>query len=108
MLTPEIAAATLEVDPERGLEEGEAIARLARFGENRLIEATPRPVWLKFIDQFRNLLMIVLLFAAALAGAISNIKDAVVILVVVAFNAALGLYQEYRAEQTLAALIAAA
>jgi P-type Ca2+ transporter type 2C len=43
-LPPEIAAATLEVDPGRGLEEGEAVARLARFGENRLIEATPRPV----------------------------------------------------------------
>ena len=104
MLPPGIAAATLEVDPGRGLEEGEAVARLARFGANRLIEATPRPVWLKFLDQFRNLLVIVLLFAAALAWAISNIKDAVVILVVVLFNASLGFYQEYRAEQTLAAL----
>ncbi len=103
-LPPEIAAATLEVDPGRGLEEGEAAARLARFGENRLIEATPRPVWLKFLDQFRNLLVIVLLFAAALAWAVSDIKDAVVILVVVFFNASLGFYQEYRAEQTLAAL----
>ena len=103
-LSPEIAAATLEVDPGCGLEEGEAAARLARFGENRLIEATPRPVWLKFLDQFRNLLVIVLLFAATLAWAVSDIKDAVVILVVVFFNASLGFYQEYRAEQTLAAL----
>lgn len=103
-LSPEIAAATLEVDPGRGLEEGEAAARLARFGENRLIEATPRSAWLKFIDQFRNLLVIVLLFAAALAWAIGDLKDAVVILIVVLFNASLGFYQEHRAEQTLAAL----
>ncbi len=103
-LSPEIAAATLGVDPGRGLEEGEAAARLARLGENRLIEAAPRPVWLKFLDQFRNLLVIVLLFAAALAWAISDIKDAIVILVVVLFNASLGFYQEHRAEQTLAAL----
>ncbi len=103
-LSPQIAAATLSVDPELGLEEGEATARLARFGENRLIEATPRPVWLKFLDQFRNLLVIVLLFAAALSWAISDIKDAAVILVVVLFNAGLGFYQEHRAEQTLAAL----
>ena len=103
-LPPELAAATLAVDPGRGLEEGEAAARLARFGANRLIEATPRPVWLKFLDQFRNLLVIVLLFAAALSWAISDIKDAVVILVVVLFNASLGFYQERRAEQTLAAL----
>jgi Ca2+-transporting ATPase len=103
-LPPEIAAATLGVDPGRGLEEGEAAARLARFGENRLIEAPPRPVWLKFLDQFRNLLVIVLLFAAALSWAIGDLKDAVVILVVVLFNASLGFYQEHRAEQTLAAL----
>ncbi|MFZ2540204.1 MAG: cation-translocating P-type ATPase [Gallionella sp.] len=103
-LSPENAAATLGVDPGRGLEEGEAAARLARLGENRLIEATPRPVWLKFLDQFRNFLVIVLLFAAALAWAIGDIKDAVVILVVVLFNASLGFYQERRAEQTLAAL----
>jgi Ca2+-transporting ATPase len=103
-LPPELAAATLAVDPGRGLEQGEAAARLARFGANRLIEATPRPVWLKFLDQFRNLLVIVLLFAAALSWAISDIKDAVVILVVVLFNASLGFYQEHRAEQTLAAL----
>ncbi|MCX7194312.1 MAG: HAD-IC family P-type ATPase [Proteobacteria bacterium] len=104
MLPPEIAAATLEVDPGRGLEEGEAVARLARFGKNRLIEATPRPVWLKFLDQFRNLLVIVLLFAATLAWVVGDLKDAVVILVVVLFNASLGFYQELRAEQTLTAL----
>ena len=48
--------------------------------------------------------MIVLAGAAVLAGAIGDIKDAVVILIVVAFNACLGFYQEYRAEATLAAL----
>ena len=103
-LSPQIAADTLSVDLKLGLEEGEATDRLARLGENRLIEATPRPVWLKFLDQFRNLLVIVLLFAAALSWAISDIKDAAVILVVVLFNAGLGFYQEHRAEQTLAAL----
>jgi Ca2+-transporting ATPase len=103
-LSPQIAADTLSVDLKLGLEEGEATDRLARLGDNRLIEATPRPVWLKFLDQFRNLLVIVLLFAAALSWAISDIKDAAVILVVVLFNAGLGFYQEHRAEQTLAAL----
>ena len=103
-LTPEIATAALNVDATRGLSTPEADVRLARYGENRLIEATPRPVWLKFFDQFKNFLVIVLLFAAALAWTIGDLKDAVVILIVVLFNASLGFYQEHRAEQTLAAL----
>lgn len=103
-LSVEIAAATMGVDPVRGLEEVEVATRLASFGENRLIEATPRPVWLKFLDQFRNLLVVVLLFAAVLSCAIGDIKGALVILIVVLSNAILGFYQEHRAEKTLAAL----
>jgi Ca2+-transporting ATPase len=81
-----------------------AAARLARFGENRLAEKPPRSKWLAFLDQFRSLLILVLIGAALLAGAIGDIKDAVVILVVVLFNALLGFWQEHRAEATLAAL----
>ena len=98
------AGEALEVDPARGLAEEEASRRLARHGENRLAEAQPRALWLKFLDQFKNLLVIVLLFAAVLAWAVGELKDSLVIIVVVVFNAALGFYQEHRAEQTLAAL----
>jgi len=94
----------LTVVPAQGLSESEVAERLARVGENRLLEAAPRPLWLKFVDQFKNFLVIVLLFAAGLAWAIGDLKDAVVILIVVVFNAGLGFYQEHRAEQTLAAL----
>ncbi|MDP1929771.1 MAG: cation-translocating P-type ATPase, partial [Thiobacillus sp.] len=73
-------------------------------GPNKLAEKKPRSAWLKFLDQFKNVLVIVLLGAAVLAGAIGDLKDAVVILIVVVFNAALGFYQEHRAEATLAAL----
>ena len=97
-------ALELGVTPAHGLAETEAESRLAQHGENRLLEAKPRPQWLKFLDQFKNFLVIVLLFAAALAWAIGNPKDAAVILIVVLFNAALGFYQEHRAEKTLAAL----
>ncbi|HRH82219.1 MAG TPA: cation-translocating P-type ATPase [Thiobacillaceae bacterium] len=100
----EAACAVLGVDPARGLAPDEANPRLARHGENRLVEATSRPAWLKFLDQFRNFLVIVLLFAAVLAWSVGDLKDAVVILLVVVFNATLGFYQEHRAEQTLAAL----
>ncbi len=103
-LTPQQAAERLGCDPTRGLASTEAEARLARHGENRLAEAAPRPLWLKFLDQFRNFLVIVLLLAAVLAWSIGELKDAIVILCVVVLNAALGLYQEHRAERTLSAL----
>ena len=103
-LTAENAAQALAVETARGLSGAEAEVRLQRFGENRLAEVKPRPAWLKFLDQFRNFLVIVLLFAAVLAWAIGELKDAVVILLVVLFNAGLGFYQEHRAERTLAAL----
>lgn len=103
-LSPAAAAAALQTDIAQGLSSQEADKRLLTHGENRLAEARKRPAWLKFLDQFRNLLVIVLLFAAALAWLIGDIKDAVVILCVVVLNASLGFYQEYRAERTLAAL----
>jgi len=103
-LTGEAAATVLAVNMARGLSDAEAASRLSHYGENRLAEAKPRPVWLKFLDQFRNILVIVLLFAAILAWAIGDLKDTAVILVVVLLNASLGFYQEHRAERTLSAL----
>ncbi|MCR4297601.1 MAG: HAD-IC family P-type ATPase, partial [Gallionella sp.] len=98
-------AVLLRLDATRqGLTDAEAQQRLERFGPNRLREKPKRPAWLKFFDQFKNLLVIVLIGAAVLAGAIGDIKDAVVILIVVVFNACLGFYQEHRAEATLSAL----
>ena len=101
----EAAAALVHLQSSpQGLTAADARQRLDRLGPNKLREKPPRAAWLKFIDQFRNLLVLVLLGAAALAGAIGDIKDAVVILVVVVLNAGLGFYQEHRAEATLAAL----
>ncbi len=91
-------------DASRGLGTQAVAERLDKYGENRLLEAQPRPLWLKYLDQFKDFLVIVLLFAAVLAWAIGDLKDAIVILLVVLFNATLGFYQEHRAEKTLAAL----
>ena len=100
-----VDAVLLRLDASRhGLTDAEARLRLECFGPNRLKEKPPRPALLKLLDQFKDLLVIVLIGAAALAGAIGDIKDAVVILIVVMFNACLGFYQEHRADATLAAL----
>ncbi|MES2889156.1 MAG: HAD-IC family P-type ATPase [Pseudomonadota bacterium] len=95
--------ADLQSSPQ-GLATAEAQLRLQRFGPNQLPEKPPRPVWLKFVGHFKNLLVLVLIGAAALAAFIGDTKDAAVILVVVVINACLGFYQEHRAEATLAAL----
>ena len=97
-------ARLLESDPAQGLSVEDARARLARVGENRLAEGSRRSAWQAFLDQFKSLLILMLIGAAILAGAIGDLTDAAVILVVVLFNALLGFWQEHRAEQTLAAL----
>lgn len=98
------AANRLNTVPEQGLAQAVTVERLARVGKNQLAAKPPRSRWLLFLDQFRNLLVFVLIGAALLAGAIGDLKDAVVILAVVVLNAALGFIQENRAESTLAAL----
>jgi Ca2+-transporting ATPase len=83
----------------------DAVARgLAQHGANRLAEKIPRPAWLKFLDQFKSLLVLILIGAVVLAGAIGDLKDAIVIGIVVLLNAILGFFQEHRAEAALAAL----
>ena len=94
----------LNSNPQTGLGTDEVAAGLARHGANRLAEKAPRPAWLKFLDQFKSLLVLILIGAALLAGAIGDLKDAIVIGIVVLLNATLGFFQEHRAEAALAAL----
>ncbi|MBD3618123.1 MAG: HAD-IC family P-type ATPase [Chromatiales bacterium] len=103
-LTVEEAARAVDTDAATGLGTAEVAQRRARVGANRLTETPPRPAWLRLLDQFRSVLIVVLLLAAVLAWTIGDLKDAIVILVVVLLNALLGFYQEHRAERTLAAL----
>ena len=98
------AATRLGVDPAFGLSTAEAAVRRAHFGPNRLQEAPPRSRWLLLADQFKGVLILVLIAAALLAAVIGDLIDAFVILTVVMVNAFLGFTQEHRAEQSLAAL----
>ncbi len=94
----------LRVDPGAGLTAAEATERAAVHGPNRMAEAARRPEWLKFLDQFRNWLIGILLMAAVVAAAIGEVEDALVITVVLQINAVLGYLQERRAERSLEAL----
>ena len=94
------AAQALNTHADEGLLTSDVNHRLATYGENKLVETASRPLWLKFVDQFKNFLVIVLLFAAGLAGAIGDLKDAALIFIVVFINAGLGFWQEYRVSPT--------
>ena len=103
-LPAEEVAAGLGVDPARGLSGADARERLRDHGPNKLAEAPPRSRWSIFVDQFRNFLIVILMGAAVLAGLVGDLKDMIVIGVVLTINALLGFLQEVRAENSLAAL----
>src|SRR5690606_22574272 len=97
-------AARLEVDPRSGLTPGEAGERLARHGHNELADAARRPAWKRFLDQFRDTMVYILLVAAVVSAAVGDLKDPIVIGVVLLLNAIMGFVQENRADDALAAL----
>ncbi len=101
-------AATIDLDvttdPAQGLDPDEAARRLATVGPNRLAEPPVRPAWKRFADQFRNVLVLILLAAAGVAAALGDLKDAAIVTVVLVLNAVLGYVQEGRSAQAVAAL----
>jgi Ca2+-transporting ATPase len=104
-------AATLETDAADGLTTAEARARLARDGPNELTALPPVPAWRRFLAQFQNVLVILLLAATAISAALWMYErdtalpyEALAICAVVLLNAAMGYLQESHAEKAVAAL----
>ena len=95
--------AALDSSPS-GLSAGDAEARKQRYGPNRLPEAAKQSALRRFMLQFHNVLIYVLLGAAVLAAVIGHLVDAAVVLAVVILNAVIGFVQEGRAEQALEAI----
>lgn len=94
----------LEVNEHVGLAADEVQARLDRTGFNRLPEAVRRPAWLRFLLQFHNILIYVLLGSAAITAMLQHLWDTVVILAVVITNAIIGYVQEGKAEKAMDAI----
>ncbi|TKA94834.1 HAD family hydrolase [Cereibacter changlensis] len=93
----------LDATPE-GLGAAEAARRLAEHGPNRLPEARARGPLVRFLHQFHNVLIYVLLGAAIVTGALQHWVDTGVILAVVLANAIIGFLQEGKAEAAMAAI----
>lgn len=89
---------------DHGLSSEEAERRLKQFGPNELAEAPPTTFWQMLWEQFNNFVVILLLVAAAISFVLGDYVEAGAIMAIVVLNATLGVIQERRAEQALAAL----
>ena len=94
---------------EAGLEQSEAEKRLAEHGENRLAQGKKESVFHKFLVQFSDPMIIILIVAAIVSAVTSAYNrefpaDVIIIMIVVLINAVLGVYQETKAEKAIDAL----
>lgn len=87
-----------------GLTDKEAIERLEKYGPNQLVEKKKKPAWLLFLNQFKDVMILILMAAAIISGLVGDLKDTIVILIIVLLNAIVGFVQEYRAEKAMEAL----
>ncbi|MGL5195514.1 MAG: cation-translocating P-type ATPase, partial [Chroococcales cyanobacterium] len=99
----------LQVDPATGLTTAEALGRLQQYGPNELKETAGRSPWMILLDQFKNIMLLMLIGVAFISGFLAIQqrefpKDAVAIMLIVILNGVLGYLQETKAEKALAAL----
>src|SRR3954447_6732912 len=97
-------ATTLGVDPTVGLSSGAAAERLEKGGPNELPEEKPRAPWLRFLDEYRSFMQLILSGAAVVSLAIQEWTTAVLLLLLTLLNAVVGLRQEGKAESAMNAL----
>jgi Ca2+-transporting ATPase len=103
-LSPEEVLKSLDTSLQNGLSSSEAASRLSKFGPNQLAEAAKAPFWRKVVDQLNNFVIILLIVAAVISIILGDTIEAGAIMAIVVLNAVLGVVQESRAEQELAAL----
>ncbi len=95
---------SLQTHLENGLSQAEAQARFQKFGANELLERARPGFFALLLNQFNNFLVIILIVAALVSLALGEYVDSVAIMVIVMLNAVVGVIQEAKAEEALAAL----
>ena len=99
----------LKTDTEKGLSHEEAKLRLEQDGYNEFQKKKQKSIIIKFLEQFKSFMIIVLLIAAAISGVVGHLNgegftDAIIILAIVILNAIIGVAQELKAEKSIEAL----
>lgn len=93
-----------------GITKEEAKKRLEHFGENKLAEKKKENIFIKFIKQFHDFMIIILIIASIISAVVTKMDgsndymDSIIIIAIVIFNAIMGLVQEAKAERSLEAL----
>lgn len=88
----------------QGISADEARKRFDEFGPNELREHDQKTVFMMFLDQFKDFMIVVLIASAVVSGIIGDLSDTIAIAVIVLLNAVIGFVQEYRAERAMAML----
>ena len=100
----------LKSDFEKGLNTGEVEARLETFGKNTLKNEKKESIFIKFLKQFNDFMIIILIIAATISAVMAKIDgtgdyiESIIIIAIVVLNAIMGLVQENKAEKSLEAL----
>lgn len=99
----------LRVDPEQGLSEAEVEKRLTEYGANRLQEKKKKTIVQRFLEQFKDVMILILIAAAVISFVVACYEgegffEPVLILMIVVLNAVMGVIQESKAEKALEAL----
>jgi Ca2+-transporting ATPase len=97
-------ASELGADSQAGLSNQQVFDRQARYGPNQLAESPPTPLWMRFLGQFAELIVWILIVAALIAGVLGEWLDTAAILAIVLMNGIPGFIQEEKAQRDLASL----
>jgi len=103
-LSADDALRDLETDREKGLTSAEAKQRLEQYGYNELKERPPISFWQRLWEQLTSFIVVILIVSAVISAVLGDWIEAIVIMAIVVLNAAVGIIQESKAEEALAAL----